>query len=35
MAPQSEEIAREVLIEVRRTASRFDPALGSAITCAV
>ncbi len=29
---QSEEVAQEVLLEVWRTASRFDPALGSAMT---
>ncbi|MBV9447453.1 MAG: ECF RNA polymerase sigma factor SigK [Streptosporangiaceae bacterium] len=29
---QSEEVAQEVLLEVWRTASRFDPALGSAVT---
>ena len=27
---QSEEVAQEVLVEVWRTAARFDPALGSA-----
>jgi RNA polymerase sigma-70 factor (ECF subfamily) len=32
---QSEEVAQEVLLEVWRTASRFDPALGSAMTWAL
>jgi RNA polymerase sigma-70 factor, ECF subfamily len=32
---QSEEVAQEVLLEVWRTASRFDPALGSATTWAL
>ena len=32
---QSEEVAQEVLLEVWRTAARFDPALGSAATWAL
>jgi RNA polymerase sigma-70 factor, ECF subfamily len=32
---QSEEVAQEVLLEVWRTAARFDPALGSAATWAM
>ena len=34
-AAQSEEVSQEVLLEIWRTAARFDPAKGSAVTWAI